>query len=157
MQRGDARVEGRSRIPRSHLCPLSAPPESNVKQQLPPASHLTSTSGSRFSCLILTFVRHSVLSLLDSFLCLTPPFPSSFFLLLHVLIAPWGRPFVLFIRCSIRVDLSSPAPPLPSLPSFCSARPQMSPFRKQYITPSIHGSLLATRHSQPESPLTTPR
>lgn len=136
----------------------------DMRQPLALASLPIPTLVAWFICLIPRFGHHRALSLYDSFSLS----PSSLFPLLSSC--------YFFSNCSlggnhsscalgIQLEQTSTAHLLPShsLPSSRPAcpemspfHPQMSPFRKQYITSSIRGSLLATRHSQPESPLTTP-
>lgn len=135
-----------------------------MRQPLAPPSLPIPILVAWFLCPTLRFGHHRALSLCDSFFFFPiQPFPSASFLLLLFQLLPGGRSFILCTRYSIRADLHccllpshyfpSSLPPCPQMSPF---RPQMSPFRKQYITPSIRGSLLATCHSQPESPLTTP-
>lgn len=76
-------------------------------------------------------------------------FPPNFFLVISCSNCPLVETSIFFTGYSIRANLSSPSSfPLP---------PNMLPFRKQYITPSIHSSLLASRHPHPKSPLASRR
>ena len=97
-------------------------------------------------CLILRCGYHQVFFSLTLFLC---PHPAFAFLLLPATSSShrspgwgWGvggGPSILFTRYSIRADLSHPSPPHPSLPpSLPPCPPPVSPFRKQYITLSMH-------------------
>lgn len=75
--------------------------------------------------------------------------PPNFFLAISCSNCSRVEPSIFLTGYSIRANLSSPSSfPLP---------PNMLPFRKQYITPSIHSSLLASRHPHPNSPLASQR
>lgn len=113
-----------------------------------PQPHPTSISAAPCICLILRSEHH------QSFLSMVPTqaFPSSFFLLLQVLIAPWveagvgagSGPSILFTRYSIRADLSRPSPspiPYPLPPTL----PAPSVTLQEAIYNTLH-PLLALRH-----------